>query len=81
MFPCLSSPLKIKNIVFKNRYVEPPNMRAHGEATGFVNSRTIDNYYTEASGGVAAICVMGSYVRIDGRAFIGQLGIDTDETV
>jgi len=55
--------------------IQPPNIKGHANSDGSVNQRTIDNYYTEASGGAAAICVMASYVRIDGRGFIGQLAM------
>jgi len=82
MYPNLFSPIRSKSgLYFKNRLIQPPNIKGHANSDGSVNQRTIDNYYTEASGGAAAICVMASYVRIDGRGFIGQLAIDREEVV
>jgi 2,4-dienoyl-CoA reductase-like NADH-dependent reductase (Old Yellow Enzyme family) len=78
--PHLFSPLKIKNIEFKNRIVVSP-MCEYSSEDGFANDWHLVHLGTRAIGGAALVIAEASAVSPEGRITQGDLGIYKDEHI
>ena len=78
--PHLFSPIKIKNIEFKNRLVVSP-MCEYSSEDGFANTWHLVHLGSRAVGGAALIITEASAVSPEGRISYGDLGIYKDEHI
>lgn len=78
--PHLFSPLKIKNIEFKNRIVVSP-MCEYSSVDGFANNWHLVHLGTRAVGGAALIITEATAVSPEGRISPADLGIWKDEHI
>ncbi len=78
--PHLFSPLKIKNIEFKNRLVVSP-MCEYSSEDGFANNWHLVHLGSRAIGGAALIITEATAVSPEGRITYGDLGIYKEEHV
>ena len=76
----LFSPLKIKNIEFKNRIVVSP-MCEYSSEDGFANDWHLVHLGSRAIGGAALIITEATAVSPEGRISYGDLGIWKDEHI
>lgn len=76
----LLSPLKIRNLVLKNRLVMPP-MCMYSATDGFANDFHLVHYGSRAIGGISAIIQEATAVSPEGRISYGDLGIWKDEHI
>jgi len=78
----LFTPIKLKNLVIKNRVVMPPVVCfGWQEDNGFVTERRIRHYEARAKGGTGMIIVEATCVKKDGRITDSQLGIWSDDFI
>jgi len=78
--PHLFSPIKIKNIEFKNRIVVSP-MCEYSSEDGFANDWHLVHLGSRAVGGAALIITEATAVSPEGRISYGDLGIYKDEHI
>jgi 2,4-dienoyl-CoA reductase-like NADH-dependent reductase (Old Yellow Enzyme family) len=78
--PHLFSPIKIKNIEFKNRLMVSP-MCEYSSEDGFANNWHLVHLGSRAVGGAALIITEAAAVSAEGRISYGDLGIYKDEHV
>jgi 2,4-dienoyl-CoA reductase-like NADH-dependent reductase (Old Yellow Enzyme family) len=78
--PHLFSPIKIKNIEFKNRLVVSP-MCEYSSEDGFANNWHMVHLGSRAVGGAALIITEAAAVSPEGRISYGDLGIYKDEHI
>ncbi|HZY36369.1 MAG TPA: NADPH dehydrogenase NamA [Mucilaginibacter sp.] len=78
--PHLFSPLKIKNIEFKNRIVVSP-MCEYSSEDGFANDWHLVHLGSRAIGGAALVMTEATAVSAEGRISYGDLGIYKDEHI
>jgi 2,4-dienoyl-CoA reductase-like NADH-dependent reductase (Old Yellow Enzyme family) len=78
--PHLFSPIKIKNIEFKNRLVVSP-MCEYSSEDGFANNWHLVHLGSRAVGGAALIITEATAVSSEGRISYGDLGIYKDEHI
>src|ERR1700743_849739 len=78
--PHLFSPIKIKNIEFKNRLVVSP-MCEYSSEDGFANNWHLVHLGSRAVGGVGLIITEATAVSAEGRITPGDLGIWKDEHI
>ncbi len=78
--PHLFSPLKIKNIEFKNRIVVSP-MCEYSSEDGFANDWHLVHLGSRAVGGAALVMTEAIAVSPEGRISYGDLGIYKDEHI
>ncbi|SHM49502.1 NADPH dehydrogenase NamA [Mucilaginibacter sp. OK098] len=78
--PHLFSPIKIKNIEFKNRLVVSP-MCEYSSEDGFANNWHLVHLGSRAVGGAALIITEAAAVSPEGRISYGDLGIYKDEHI
>ena len=78
--PHLFSPLKIKNIEFKNRIVVSP-MCEYSSEDGFANDWHLVHLGSRAIGGAALVMTEATAVSPEGRISYGDLGIYKDEHI
>jgi 2,4-dienoyl-CoA reductase-like NADH-dependent reductase (Old Yellow Enzyme family) len=78
--PHLFSPLKIKNIEFKNRIVVSP-MCEYSSIDGFASDWHLVHLGSRAIGGAALIITEATAVSSEGRISYGDLGIWKDEHI
>ncbi len=78
--PHLFSPLKIKNIEFKNRIVVSP-MCEYSSEDGFANDWHLVHLGSRAVGGAALVITEANAVSPEGRISYGDLGIYKDEHI
>ena len=78
--PHLFSPLKIKNIEFKNRIVVSP-MCEYSSQDGFANDWHLVHLGSRAVGGAGLIITEATAVSPEGRISHGDLGIYKDEHI
>jgi 2,4-dienoyl-CoA reductase-like NADH-dependent reductase (Old Yellow Enzyme family) len=78
--PHLFSPIKIKNIEFKNRLVVSP-MCEYSSEDGFANNWHLVHLGSRAVGGAALIITEATAVSPEGRISYGDLGIYKDEHI
>src|SRR6201986_114846 len=75
--PHLFSPIKIKNLEFKNRIVVSP-MCEYSSTDGFANDWHLVHLGSRAVGGAALIITEATAVSPEGRITYGDLGIYKD---
>jgi len=78
--PHLFSPIKIKNIEFKNRIVVSP-MCEYSSTDGFANDWHLVHLGSRAVGGAALVFTEAIAVSPEGRISYGDLGIYKDEHI
>jgi len=78
--PHLFSPLKIKNIEFKNRIVVSP-MCEYSSEDGFASDWHLVHLGSRAIGGAALVMTEAIAVSPEGRISYGDLGIYKDEHI
>ncbi|MDB5010708.1 MAG: dehydrogenase NamA [Mucilaginibacter sp.] len=78
--PHLFSPLKIKNIEFKNRIVVSP-MCEYSSQDGFANNWHLVHLGSRAVGGAALVITEATAVSVEGRITPDDLGIYKDEHI
>ncbi|MDB5086288.1 MAG: dehydrogenase NamA [Mucilaginibacter sp.] len=78
--PHLFSPIKIKNIEFKNRLVVSP-MCEYSSEDGFANNWHLVHLGSRAVGGAALIITEAAAVSQEGRISYGDLGVYKDEHI
>jgi len=78
--PHLFSPLKIKNIEFKNRIVVSP-MCEYSSESGFANNWHLVHLGSRAIGGAGLIITEATAVSSEGRITFADLGIYKDEHI
>lgn len=78
--PHLFSPIKIKNVEFKNRLVVSP-MCEYSSEDGFANNWHLVHLGSRAVGGAALIITEATAVSPEGRISYGDLGIYKDEHI
>lgn len=76
----LFSPLKIRNLVLKNRIVMSP-MCQYSAVDGFANDWHLVHYGSRAIGGAAVIVQEATAIVPEGRISYGDLGIWKDEHI
>lgn len=77
----LFTPLKIKNLEFKNRSVMPPMCMYSANQEGEVNDFHLVHYGARSIGGVGLIIQEATAVLPDGRITVNDLGIWSDKHV
>ncbi|MHB1190323.1 MAG: oxidoreductase, partial [Armatimonadota bacterium] len=80
-FEALFSPGKIGRMQLKNRTVMAPMVRNYADENGMVTDKYAAHIASIAPGGVGMMILEASFVRQDGKGFVRQLGIHTEETV
>jgi 2,4-dienoyl-CoA reductase-like NADH-dependent reductase (Old Yellow Enzyme family) len=80
LMPHLFSPIKIKNIEFKNRIVVSP-MCEYSSVDGFANDWHLVHLGSRAVGGAALVITEANAVSPEGRITYGDLGIYKDEHI
>jgi len=78
--PHLFSPIKIKNIEFKNRLVVSP-MCEYSSEDGFANDWHLVHLGSRAIGGAALVITEATAVSPEGRITAGDLGIYKDDHI
>ncbi len=73
------SPIRIKNLEIKNRYVMSPMETKQANQDGSVSDGLVEYYRRRAKGGVGLVIVEAAYVHPTGKGFKTQLAIDRDE--
>jgi 2,4-dienoyl-CoA reductase-like NADH-dependent reductase (Old Yellow Enzyme family) len=76
----LLSPLKIRNVTFRNRIAMSP-MCQYSAQDGFANDWHLVNLGSRAVGGAALVMVEATAVTADGRITPGDLGIWKDDHI
>jgi NADPH2 dehydrogenase len=76
----LSDPLRIKELVLKNRIVMPPMATGLSSKKGEVTDRLVEHYSRRAKG-PGLVIVEHSYVARDGKLSENQLGIYDDSLI
>ena len=79
--PGLFSPMNIRNTEIPNRIVMPPMATSEATEAGEVTETHLEHYGVRAASGVGTIIVEHTFVRFDGRASEGQLGVHDDSTM
>jgi len=79
--PDLFSPLKIKNLNFKNRVILPPMATEKSQPDGLVKTESLNYYQEMASRGMALLIVEHNYISAQGMVSPGQMSIATDQTL
>jgi 2,4-dienoyl-CoA reductase-like NADH-dependent reductase (Old Yellow Enzyme family)/thioredoxin reductase len=77
-FKYLFSPLRIKNILIKNRIVMPAMNTNFADRQGYVTQKIINYYKERAKGGVGLIIISSAYVDINAKKRCGGLAIYDD---
>jgi len=80
-YTSLFSSGKIGTLETKNRVVMPPMVRNYADEKGFVTPKYIANIERVARGGVGTIILEASFIRQDGKGFIHELGLHTDDVI
>ena len=76
----LFDPLRVGNVVLKNRIVMPPMANDLADAQGRVTDQLIAHYARRAPG-VGLVIVEHSYLTQGGKASLKQLGVDEDRKI
>jgi NADPH2 dehydrogenase len=76
----LLDPLKVKDLIFRNRIVMPPMQTGRATTKGAVTDRLI-NFYVRRSAALGLLIVEHSYVSSSGKLSPKQLGIYEDELI
>ncbi len=78
--PGLIEPLKVRDLMLRNRIVMPPMQTGKATFEGGVTNRLI-NHYVKRSGAVGLPIVEHAYVSLTGKLGVKQLGIYDDALV
>lgn len=79
--PTLFSPLKVKNLDFKNRVVLPPMATEKSQPDGLVKTESLAYYQKMASRDMALLIVEHNYISTQGMVSPGQMSIANDQTI
>jgi 2,4-dienoyl-CoA reductase-like NADH-dependent reductase (Old Yellow Enzyme family)/thioredoxin reductase len=80
-FPHLFAEGRIGNLKLKNRIVMAPMVRNYADEFGFVTPKYEEHIAAIARGGVGMMILEASFVSPDGRGFLNELGIASDESI
>ncbi|HEY3374802.1 MAG TPA: FAD-dependent oxidoreductase [Candidatus Aquicultor sp.] len=80
-FPALFSTGTIDSLTTKNRLIMAPMVRNYADEHGLVTSKYAKHIERIARGGVGAMILEASYVRPDGKGFVNELSIHTDDVI
>lgn len=80
-FSLLNSPYRVGRLEIKNRLFMAPMVRNYADGNGYVTPKYEAHIESIARGGVGAIIPEASFVRLDGKGFVNELGIHSDETI
>lgn len=80
-FSSLFSPGKIGSLRTKNRVVMPPMVRNYADSSGFVTPRYVAHIERVSRGGVGTMILEASFIRQEGKGFVDQLGLHTDDAI
>ncbi len=80
-FPNLFSPIKIGNLLLKNRLAMAPMSLNYSTETGKVVQRQIDYYVERARGGIGLIVSESNYVSPEARGAARRVGLYSDDMV
>jgi 2,4-dienoyl-CoA reductase-like NADH-dependent reductase (Old Yellow Enzyme family)/NADPH-dependent 2,4-dienoyl-CoA reductase/sulfur reductase-like enzyme len=80
-YPAVFSPLKIKNLVLKNRIVLPPMATWYATSFGEVTERLISYHRERAAGGVGLNIVEFTVVEPHGKLDLHMLGVYDDAQI
>jgi 2,4-dienoyl-CoA reductase-like NADH-dependent reductase (Old Yellow Enzyme family) len=78
--PSLLDPLKVKEVVLRNRIVLPPMQSGRATFEGAVTNRLI-NFYVKRASAIGLVIVEHAYVSLLGKLSPKQLGIYSDDLV
>lgn len=81
IYSSLFSPGKIGSLETKNRIVMPPMVRNYADDAGFVTPKYVAHIDRVARGGVGMMILEASFIRQDGKGFVHQLGLHTDDVI
>lgn len=78
----LKEPLKVNNVILKNRLVMPPMATAKSSEEGLVSKELLDYYDEKSKGGyIGLIIIEHSYISKQGKASKNQLSVADDCTI
>lgn len=77
----MTTPLEVGRVRLRNRIVSAPMERNYAGVDGHVTDRYIAYLAERAAGGVALVYTEASYVRLDGKARMRQMGIHEDAAI
>ena len=80
-YSSLFSPGKIGSLQTKNRIVMPPMVRNYADEKGFVTPKYVAHIDRVARGGVGMMILEASFIRQDGKGFMHELGLHTDDVI
>ena len=73
------NPVKIGNVTVKNRLVMSPVTMNYATSEGYATDKLIRYYRERAKGGVGLIIVEGTFFTPEGKGYVNQLGIASQE--
>jgi len=80
-YTALFQPGKIGTLKVKNRLVMPPMVRNYADEKGFVTDRYAAHIERIARGGVGMMILEASFISPEGKGFVKELGVHTDEVI
>lgn len=72
---------RIGDMEVKNRFVMPPMVRNYADAKGLVTDRYVAHVERIARGGVGMMVLEASFIRLEGKGFVNELGLHTDAVI
>ncbi|MFC1798845.1 FAD-dependent oxidoreductase [Thermodesulfobacteriota bacterium] len=78
-YPHLFQPGRLGSLTLKNRLVMSPMTMNYAAENGLATDKLIRHYVERARGGVGLIIVEGTYFVQEGKGYVNQLGLVTDE--
>ncbi len=80
-YQILFKPLKIGNLILKNRIILAPMFLCYGNSDGTVSEKTIEFYARRAKAGVSLLVVELSAIDIKGIGFSRMIRVDSDNYI
>lgn len=77
----LFEPIKIRNMLLKNRLIMAPMATNFAANDGSVTNKMLDYYVERAKGGVGLIISESCYVNNNGKGSLNRLGISRDDHI
>lgn len=77
----LLSPAALGDLKLKNRVFMAPMVRNYAEPDGRANARYVAHVESIAHGGVGALILEASYVSLEGKGFVNELGLHDDAMI